>query len=63
MLAVYMQRAARLQVLARSIGPLKPIKPELAQEAHDYRLKPKAVGATFHYFARCVLRSAPECLE
>jgi L-fuculose-phosphate aldolase len=63
MLAIFMERAARLQVLARSIGPIKPIKPELAQEAHDYRLKPKAVGATFHYFSRAVLRSAPECLE
>jgi L-fuculose-phosphate aldolase len=63
MLAIFIERAARLQVLARSIGPMKPIKPELAQEAHDYRLKPKAVGATFHYFSRCVLRNAPECLE
>lgn len=63
MLAIFIERAARLQVLARSIGPIKPIKPELAQEAHDYRLKPKAVGATFHYFSRCVLKSAPECLD
>jgi L-fuculose-phosphate aldolase len=63
MLAIFIERAARLQVLARSIGPIRPIKPELAQEAHDYRLKPKAVGATFHYFARGVLRSAPECLK
>jgi L-fuculose-phosphate aldolase len=50
-------------VLARAIAPIRPIKPELAQEAHDYRLKPKPVGATFHYFARRVLRSAPETLE
>ncbi|MGE5102131.1 MAG: aldolase [Deltaproteobacteria bacterium] len=63
MLAIFIERAARLQVLARSIGPIKAIKPELAREAHDYRLKPKAVGATFHYFSRSVLRSAPECLE
>jgi L-fuculose-phosphate aldolase len=63
MLAIFIERAARLQVLARSIGPIKAIKPKLAREAHDYRLKPKAVGATFHYFSRSVLRSAPECLE
>ena len=62
-MAVFMERAARLQVLARAIGPIKKIKPEMAQEAHDYRLKPKAVGATFHYFARRVLKSAPECLQ
>lgn len=61
--AVFMERAARLQIFARAIGPIKPIKPELAQEAHDYRLKPKAVGATFHYFARRLLKHAPECLE
>jgi L-fuculose-phosphate aldolase len=62
-LALFMERAARLQILARAIGPIKPIKPELAQEAHDYRLKPKAIGATFHYFARGVLKNAPECLQ
>jgi L-fuculose-phosphate aldolase len=62
-LALFIERAARLQVLARAIGPIKPIKPELAQEAHDYRLKPKAIGATFHYFARSVLKIAPECLQ
>jgi L-fuculose-phosphate aldolase len=62
-MAVFMERAAKLQVLARAIGPIKPIRPELAREAHDYRLKPKAVGATFHYFARRILKSQPECLE
>jgi L-fuculose-phosphate aldolase len=62
-MAVFIERAAKLQIFARAIAPIKPIKPELAQEAHDYRLKPKAVGATFHYFARRVLKTAPECLE
>jgi L-fuculose-phosphate aldolase len=62
-MAVFMERAAKLQILARAIGPIKPIRPELAKEAHDYRLKPKAVGATFHYFARRVEKSQPECLE
>lgn len=62
-MAVFMERAARLQVLARSIGRIRPIRPELAKEAHDYRLKPKAVDATFHYFARRVVKTQPECLE
>ncbi len=62
-MAVFMERAAKLQIFAQAIGPIKPIKSEVAQEAHDYRLKPKAVGATFHYFSRRVLKSAPECLE
>ena len=55
-LAVFIERAARMQVLAQSIGTIKPINPEFAKEAHDYRLKPKATAATFHYFARRVLR-------
>ena len=62
-LAVFIERAARLQVMARAIGPIKPIKPELAKEAHDYRLKPRAVDATFAYFARRVLKTQAECLE
>lgn len=61
-MAVFVERAARMQVLARSIGEIKPINPEHAKEAHDYRLKPKAVGATFHYFARRVLREGNEAL-
>lgn len=62
-MAVFIERAAKLQIMARAIGPIKTVKPELAKEAHDYRLKPKAVDATFHYFARRVLKTQPECLE
>jgi L-fuculose-phosphate aldolase len=62
-MAVFIERAAKLQLLARAVGPIKAIRPELAREAHDYRLKPKAVGATFHYFARKILKSQAECLE
>jgi L-fuculose-phosphate aldolase len=50
-------------VLAESIGTVKPIKREIAREAHDYRLKPRAVAATFHYFARRVLKREREVLE
>ena len=61
-LAIFIERAARMQLLARAIGPIKAIKPEHAREAHAYRLKPKAIGATFHYFARRVLRQGEEVL-
>jgi L-fuculose-phosphate aldolase len=61
-LAVFIERAARMQVLARAIGRIKPINPEHAKEAHDYRLKAKAVGATFHYFSRRVLKQSPDAL-
>ena len=62
-MAVFIERAAKLQVMARAIGPIRPVRPELAKEAHDYRLKPRAVDATFAYFARRVLRTQAECLE
>ena len=62
-MAIFIERAARMHLMARAIGPIKPIRPEHAREAHDYRLKPKAVGATFHYFARRVLRRGEEALE
>src|SRR3546814_10077368 len=47
-LAYNIERAARLHLLARAVGPIKPIEPELGREAHDYRLKPRAIGAIFH---------------
>jgi L-fuculose-phosphate aldolase len=62
-LATFIERAARMQVLARSIGEIKSINPDHAKEAHDYRLKAKAVGATFHYFARRVLRENQDALK
>ena len=61
-MAIFIERAAKMQVLASSIGTIREINPEYAREAHDYRLKPKAIGATFHYFARRVLRQTQEPL-
>ncbi len=61
-LAVFIERAARMQVLAQSIGTIKSIDPPFAREAHDYRLKPRAVAATFHYFGRRVLKQEPDVL-
>ena len=61
-LAVMIELVAKAQVLARSIGPIRSIKPELAQEAHDFLLKPSIVTATFSYFALRILRSAPDCI-
>jgi L-fuculose-phosphate aldolase len=61
-LAVSIERAARLQLLAMSAGKIQPIDPQLAREAHDYRLKERSIGAAFHYYARCVLRRDPAVL-
>ena len=62
-LAIFIERAARMQIMARAIGQIQKIKPELAKEAHDYRLQPKSIGATYHYFARRVLRGSSEVLQ
>jgi L-fuculose-phosphate aldolase len=55
--------AARMQVLAQSIGEIKPLDPVMAREAHDYRLKPRAVAATFYYFARRALKLEHDVLD
>src|SRR5262252_1363637 len=47
----------------QSIGKVKSIDPTIAREAHDYRLKPRAVGATFHYFARRALKHERDVLD
>ena len=62
-LAFYVERAAKLQLLARAVGPIKRVKPELAREARDYRGAPKYITATFNYLARRVLRETPDCLD
>lgn len=62
MLGIFIERAARLQLMARAAGTIRDIRPECGREAHDYRLKPKYVDAVFCYYARQVLRQAPQIL-
>ena len=57
------EHAARLQLLAMAAGTIRALPPEAARQAHDYRLKPAPLNATFHYYARRVLEQAPECLD
>ena len=61
-LAFYLERAARMQLRARAVGPIRAVNPELAREARGYRGSPNYISATFNYLARCVLRETPECL-
>lgn len=61
-LSYYFEYAARLQLLAMSAGTIQDLDPKAAKDAHDYRLKPSPIAATFHYFARRVLRDDPDCL-
>ena len=62
-LALTMERAARIQLMARAAGEIRRIDPALAKEAHDYRHQPKHIAASFGYYARQVLRAAPECVD
>ncbi|MDA0275999.1 MAG: aldolase [Proteobacteria bacterium] len=55
-LAVFFERAARMQIRAMAAGGFKEVKPELAQEARTFLLQPSIVRGTFAYWAR---RSPP----
>src|ERR1043166_2563704 len=48
-MSIFIERAARLQLMAMSAGKIQAIDPALAREAHDYRLKEGALAATFSY--------------
>lgn len=51
-LAIQCERAARMQLLAQAIAPIRAIDPDLAREAHDWILDPRRIGAAFAYFVR-----------
>jgi L-fuculose-phosphate aldolase len=51
-LAVFFERAARMQLRAMAAGGVKEVKPELAAEARDFLLQPAIVRGTFAYWAR-----------
>jgi L-fuculose-phosphate aldolase len=51
-LAVFFERAARMQLRAMAAGGFKEVEPALAEEACRFLLQPSIVGATFRYWAR-----------
>lgn len=51
-LAVFFERAARMQLRAMAAGGYREVKSELAEEARDFLLQPSIVTATFAYWAR-----------
>jgi L-fuculose-phosphate aldolase len=51
-LAVFFERAARMQLRAMAAGGVKEVRPELAAEARDFLLQPSIVRGTFAYWAR-----------
>ena len=62
-MALWLEQAADIQLRARAIGPILPILPERAKESHDFLVKPEITALTFAYFARRVLRAAPETIK
>ena len=51
-LAVFFERAARMQLRAMAAGGVKEVKPALAAEACAFLLQPSIIRATFAYWAR-----------
>ena len=51
-LAVFFERAARMQLRAMAAGGFKEVKAELAEEARDFLLQPSIVSGTFAYWSR-----------
>jgi L-fuculose-phosphate aldolase len=51
-LAVFFERAARMQLRAMAAGGFKEVRRELAEEAREFLLQPSIVRGTFAYWAR-----------
>ena len=51
-LAVFFERAARMQLRAMAAGGFKEVREELAEEARAFLLQPSIVRATFAYWSR-----------
>lgn len=61
-LAILIERAAKLQLLAMSAGQIKPLPHELAQEAHDWVSSDKRNKVNFAYYARQALKNHQNCI-
>lgn len=61
-LAVLIERAAKLQLLAMAAGDVKPLPEQLAQEAHDWVSTDKRHKVNFAYYARQALKTHKDCI-
>jgi L-fuculose-phosphate aldolase len=61
-LAILIERAAKLQLLAMAAGEVKPLPPQLANEAHDWISTKKRNSVNFDYYARRAINMHPDCL-
>ena len=56
-LAVFFERAARMQLRAMAAGGYKEVNPELAAQAREFLLQPSIIRATFAYWSRQACRA------
>lgn len=61
-LAILIERAAKLQLLAMAAGTIKPLPENLAQEAHDWVSTEKRNQVNFAYYARQALKHHNDCI-
>lgn len=61
-LAILIERAAKLQLLAMSAGQVQPLPNALASEAHDWVSTDKRNKVNFAYYARNILKTHPDCI-
>jgi len=61
-LAVLIERAAKMQLIAMAAGEIKPIPEALGREAHDWISQPKRHSAAFDYYSRRILKKHNKCL-
>lgn len=61
-LAVLIERAAKLQLLAMASGAIQPLPDKLAQEAHDWVSTDKRNKANFAYYVRQTLKNNTDCI-
>ncbi|HML28492.1 MAG TPA: aldolase [Hyphomicrobium sp.] len=62
-LALLMERAARLQLAAMAVAEIKPVPELLAREAHDWISTPKRYSAAFAYYVRRALKNHPDAIR
>jgi len=61
-LAILIERAAKLQLIAMAAGQVQPLPVDLAKEAHDWVSTDKRNKVNFAYYARQALKTNPDCI-
>ena len=62
-LAMAIEKAAKLHMAARAVGTIQPIDPAMGREAHEFRLKPRSYQSYFSYYVRKTIKTDADCLK